>query len=769
MEISLLSTSDNFDTLPYSPESYLSFTPFARHLKTRLPDEHHLKASFYASVIARLEHETSQDALIHIRDSSQYRDLFEIVSSILAPAALPGEDVYWALSSPVPDAIFYSTHAFSVFAGHKKSLRATMESACSENYEQQKNNFLYTLIGERFYGITSRAKKEFVYSVPADASDLSRSYSISIDTQFIDIALKSVLPPLTNEILDFFLSEEKDPAKLQQALPLGLFVVEGFSIITLQDVTIPHALDQVRNILVNHTYTEKEYSDVIHALRNMIGNPSIRIGLLPFLKVNDRSVLIGTDDSISLIMNSAMRAGLSEQKFNALLNEYIRHPRTIINNGSTPEDEHDPFSHLLRRKEVVSYALLPVYFRQQLVGVIELYSSAEDQFDRKLLVGLEPAIGLVAQLMKSTAEEFSNKVEATIREKFTSLQPSVQWKFNEVAWNYLRKDDAATLPDTDPIVFHGVYPFYGAVDVRNSTMERGRAVQQDVQAQLSLLQDTFNSVKEAVDTLVFECDRWGYIMEEYRDTKDDKMIHSFLKTEVHPFLKSLEEKYPETKTIIDYYWQALGADETISKNRSEFEGSLNLINTTLNRYFERAHQEIQAAYPSYFAKFRTDGIEYDIYTGQAIAPEHTFTIAHIKTLRQWQLKSMAEVSRLTGAMLPHMARPLQTTQLIFVHSNPIDIGFRMDERRFDVEGAYNIRYEVIKKRIDKILIKGTKERLTQPGKIALVYFSQTEAKEYSGYIEALQKEGVLDNKIEFLELDELQGISGLKGLRVSVL
>ncbi|TAK35947.1 MAG: hypothetical protein EPO28_13950 [Saprospiraceae bacterium] len=40
----------------------------------------------------------------------------------------------------------------------------------------------------------------------------------------------------------------------------------------------------------------------------------------------------------------------------------------------------------------------------------------------------------------------------------------------------------------------------------------------------------------------------------------------------------------------------------------------------------------------------------------------------------------------------------------------------MDEKRLDVEGSYNVRYEIIKKRIDKALLKGTQERLTQsPG------------------------------------------------------
>jgi len=129
---------------------------------------------------------------------------------------------------------------------------------------------------------------------------------------------------------------------------------------------------------------------------------------------------------------------------------------------------------------------------------------------------------------------------------------------------------------------------------------------------------------------------------------------------------------------------------------------------------------------------------------------------------------MAAIAKLTNALMPQMSKPLYITQLIFVHANTIDISFRNDERRFDVEGTYNIRYQVIKKRIDKVQIKNLNERLTQPGKIALVYFNRTDADEYLKYINYLQEQDILNNDLEQLELEELQGVSGLRALRVGV-
>ena len=129
---------------------------------------------------------------------------------------------------------------------------------------------------------------------------------------------------------------------------------------------------------------------------------------------------------------------------------------------------------------------------------------------------------------------------------------------------------------------------------------------------------------------------------------------------------------------------------------------------------------------------------------------------------------MAEIAQTTNNLGPYFSLPLETTQLIFVYDKPIDVSFRIDEQRFDVEGSYNIRYQMVKKRIDKAVIKNTNERLTQPGKISIVYFNGSEAKEYLGYIKKLQSQKLLNNDVEYLDIEELQGVEGLKALRVGV-
>ena len=75
---------------------------------------------------------------------------------------------------------------------------------------------------------------------------------------------------------------------------------------------------------------------------------------------------------------------------------------------------------------------------------------------------------------------------------------------------------------------------------------------------------------------------------------------------------------------------------------------------------------------------------------------------------------------------------------------------------------------IVKKRIDKALVRGTGERLTQPGTIAIVFSQEREAREYGRHIEYLQSSGYLEGEIETMELEDLQGVFGLKAIRVKI-
>ena len=246
-------------------------------------------------------------------------------------------------------------------------------------------------------------------------------------------------------------------------------------------------------------------------------------------------------------------------------------------------------------------------------------------------------------------------------------------------------------------------------------------------------------------------------------------IHDFLHGQVVSIFNHLLSTQPSLKNEIEKYFSSLDPQiGMIYHHRKEYEESISRINDTLARLVDKEQVAAQKVYPHYFERYITDGLEFNIYMGQSIAPRKKFDELYLRNMKMWQLTVLAKASRMTHKLEKELSHPLRTTQLILAHSIPLSISFRTEERKFDVDGAYNIRYEIIKKRIDKVRIKDTNERLTQPGKIAIVYSQAKDASEYMEYIEFLQNQKLIKPGVEQLDLEELQGVMGLKALRVDV-
>ena len=244
---------------------------------------------------------------------------------------------------------------------------------------------------------------------------------------------------------------------------------------------------------------------------------------------------------------------------------------------------------------------------------------------------------------------------------------------------------------------------------------------------------------------------------------------NFLKHEVVDLFHQLKNISPSVEDDIAKYFTAVtSVVDMVYHHRKEFDDSITHINKAIARFIDKEQQAAQQMYPHYFERFVTDGVDFNIYIGQSITPGIPFKDFYLRNLKVWQLSTLARAAQLSHQLLNDIPVQLQTTQLLLAHNYPISISFRPAERKFDVEGAYNIRYELIKKRIDKVNIKDTEERLTQPNKIAIVYSLPKEGEEYLEYIEYLISQKLLSDDVEQLELEELQGVVGLKAYRVGI-
>jgi hypothetical protein len=416
-----------------------------------------------------------------------------------------------------------------------------------------------------------------------------------------------------------------------------------------------------------------------------------------------------------------------------------------------------------------------LYNNDEVIGCFGLFSKVSLTIDGVALAKLNKVLEPLQVALQQNHQHYQNHINRLIKEHFTAVQESVEWKFHDAAVSYLFELKEGKDAKMQPIIFDAVYPLYGIIDIRNSSGERNRGVQQDLLQQLNWVRDILLSAQQECSFLLLEqllarTEEYLASTTNFLFAADEQAIYSFLKGDVVELFKALKNHSVTLSSEIHRYFNTIDKQLLIvNAHRIQFEKSVTEINNKIVQFLEREQIEAQKIYPHYFERFVSDGVDFNMYVGQSISPHKKYSKVYLKNLRLWQLSFLATTAQQIHELTPELPVPLDTTQLLLVYNDPISIGFRAAERKFDVEGVHFARYEVIKKRIDKAQIKNKNERLTQPGSIAIVYSVEQEANEYMPYIDFFQKRKLLSGPVEKLEIEELQGISGLKALRVPIL
>lgn len=755
----------------------VSLLPFVAFLEQKIAEKDNVRMPFFQYILDRIQSFPGWDTEITLEKSKQYTEIFELIYFTLSAPVTDENEEVWALGLPLSPHLFFGTNAFYNLISNKDGkLNANLLNGHDRKFRAaERIKIIYSVIMKKLYGFSSDIKNEIIHSFLDGHTGLSKYYRIAFDTQFITIEYDGPLPEVKFPSLQSNSYDETESlAFLESILPLDKFRFKGFSILHITDITAEYAIDHIKDVIVNLSPEQDVYQDITHSLKTLLGNHEVDIKLFPIFKVNGQLVMDSFEGIEAHLSEECARYGFSKKVYIDSVIDYVQNPSLIFYQDiSELRNEELKIMPLLRNMGVRSVAIIPIFFQKKIVGILELFSKEKNKLDPQNLSRLNQAIPLLEQLLQTAIDDFDITLDNIVKEKFTSLQPSVQWRFNEAAWHYLQQKRMKKEVDIEHVYFPDVYPLYGAIDIRNSTMERNIALRSDMYSQLELLTEVLRNMKtridlDLLDELIYKTGKWCRQINEFITSEDEFRLALFLENEVNPFLSHFRQSEHGFEEMIDVYFQAAGPEGPAFANRRELEHALQQINITIGTALEKMNTKIQEIYPCYFEKFRSDGIEYDIYIGQSITPQKVFDPLYLKNLRLWQLSSMAEIAGQTQSLVPRLSKKLETTQLIFIHTHSIDISFRNDERRFDVEGTYNIRYEMVKKRIDKVHIKNSSERLTQPGKIALVYFHQKDTEEYVSYIRYLQEQHILNDDLEYLDLEDLQGISGLKALRIGV-
>ncbi|MFP9118961.1 GAF domain-containing protein [Flavobacterium sp. RNTU_13] len=689
----------------------------------------------------------------------------------LFPTALTYNEIK-AVTLPFFNFTFNHTERFKKILSNAG---ADFDMAIRDFSEHQFYVFCCCLVLNGYYGYNFDFSKPLFYDIP-DEQGIIHHYRITYNADFMEIIPTEKAIAISAEDVTLLMDNFEDLELWKQKFPEGSWEVKGFGIVSLFDATTESAISNLKgNLLITEEFTELTKDNVESIFRSIFRIADLRVG---FTEVN-------TDDNLFKLapfinIKSHILNGLGEMKCDAMfcsdsLDEILQDRKYMVISDveefvkSNPEDVS--FGKHLISQDIRSVILAPIIKNNRFYGFIELVSARPGELNTINANKLEFITPFITDTIERYYSELQNEVDAIIQNEYTAIHHSVYWKFREEALEHLQRGNREAFKD---IVFREVYPLYGQLDVRGSSTARNDSTEKDLMLQVQTLLSVFRFIFEQEPLPLLE--QHIYELESLEDKLRDPLkadteatIQSYIINEVHPVLNHFESSNTAVKSRIKEYFDSLDAKlHMVYQSRKDFDRTLSAINKQMAALLDKKQEVAQAFFPHYYERFKTDGVEHNLYIGASISPKHQYNPLYLNNLRLWQLQVMCEMENEYYRIKPSLPYDLDVTSLILVFSSPISIRFRMDEKRFDVDGTYNARYEVVKKRIDKSNIKGTKERITQKGKITIVFSQRKEENEYRRYIQFLQHKGLLGNVVETFDVEDLQGVTGLKALRVSI-
>ena len=636
----------------------------------------------------------------------------------------------------------------------------------------------YSLALARIYGISFPVDYPIIFTVEDRETRLDRHFKIAFDGRFTDVEPTGTLPALAPDVRARLEAGAGDFKALAAVFPPGSVRFRGFTVFRALDVTDQEVLSSLKRDLIDKEsiVSSARFDTLQTRLQTLLRRPDLRLGLAAIEGDRVLELSSGASCEHPCIFADSVHRTLSDYDGSVYHRASIEGKPLFIEDLAAYPDRTAIEQNMLDNG-VRSLVVSPLHYQDATIGTLLLTSPRRGDLNSLQAPRIHEVLPLFSMAVKRSADELDMRVQAFIKEKCTAIHPVVEWRFRKAVFDGLERtvlNATASPSEMEAIVFSDVHPLYAIADIRGSSTQRSAAIQADLLAQLALARDVLRAAHDArplpiLDQLTHRIDTYSPDIGVSLRSGDEMAIIGFLRTEIEARFDHLQSFGTGVRERIEAYRRAVDPRVgAIYAKRRDFDESVTRITEAISSYIDLEEQAAQAMYPHYFEKQQTDGVDYSIYVGGSLLEEGAFDPLYLKNLRLWQLMVACGVAIRAERLKDQLATPLEVTNLILVQHAPLSIRFRFDEKRFDVDGAYNVRYEIIKKRIDKAVIRGTAERLTQPGQVALVYSHPSEAHEWREYIDYLQTLGYLARDVEELELEELPGAQGLRALRVRV-
>ncbi|HEY3386176.1 MAG TPA: GAF domain-containing protein, partial [Saprospiraceae bacterium] len=428
---------------------------------------------------AIIEHPQLMEIFDDVKDIEPYRDFFKVLFSTIIPLRGSSSSVQGVTLPFTAQSCLVATEAYEKLVDSKLHEFSVTDISISGESIDARILYGYKTILKKFYNLDLKVDHPIICEVYTHETGLSRYFKLTGQALFMDVNALGPLPAFDEVDLQQLLEKRFDPAEWANKLPPELFLFTGFTLTTLMDVTTEEAITRLQKNLLRRDFDNPEwFSHIRTDIQNLFRLQGLRLGIA-MIQRNGAINLASQHPLWNSLLLKELEGNEEEIFHHSLYEDVLRTGQTII----IEDLQKSTFTKQSLVKGMLAAGfnnlmLVPLYYQDRLVGILELASPLQGEINGLSIFKINQVKPMFAIALMQLQDEFENRAEAIMMQQFTSIHPTIQWRFREAAINFMEENKDSIMQED--IVFEDVYPFYGSLDVRDSSRKRSKAIAQDL-------------------------------------------------------------------------------------------------------------------------------------------------------------------------------------------------------------------------------------------------------------------------------------------------
>ncbi len=552
----------NFHDITFN--SRLCFKPLVMSLKKNIAEGNPGMKKLYGQVVAQFEsHPELLNATTDISTVDHHKELIEeLLSAVFPPTT---SNYMYGVLMPFKNEAVYVSPLFKELLLKPGTNEVEIPGSADADESKLENiHFAYGLILKKYLGYYSPVTNRSIYPVQDPDTGLFRYMEIRLDARFIDVNPIGDMPEMPKTILDPQSNRIMTVTELAALIPLDKFVFEGVAVVRINDMTEQEVITKMKNRLLNSSIADENvYIELEEHIRSLIGLKNIMIGVTPFFKINGHYVYSEIHNTNSILFKKFDEKADKDEisDYCKLLFRENDQPLLFENITEAAIAEIQCLQHY-HLSDARSLIICPLKKGNELIGMLEIISTAPGHLKPQHLSKIENAIPLFTLGLEKSLEQLNSHVDSIIKKKFTAVQPSVEWKFTETSLKYIVNLHKQGEAHIERIAFGDVHPLYSAIDIRNSSTERSKSIKADIVEQLLLAQKTITKVQTEIafpllQEIEFKVEKYIKAASDILQSEEEIIIQDFLTLQLASAFHHLQRSEASVKDEFEEYFMAL--------------------------------------------------------------------------------------------------------------------------------------------------------------------------------------------------------------------